>query len=123
MMPNDRVVRECSACREIQPQALARLARLEGDAQGARATDALLEVRQEGRRGGCSCEAPAARSAEESVLEALPAASLCLLVEGEGHAVKRDLRLHKRYRAVACDRVGKCFSLLHSVYRACRIDI
>ena len=31
MMPNDRVVRECSACREIQPQALARPARLEGD--------------------------------------------------------------------------------------------
>jgi hypothetical protein len=41
-----RVVCECGACREITP-----LGRLESDAQGARATDEVLEVREEGCQG------------------------------------------------------------------------
>jgi hypothetical protein len=52
-----RVVCECGARREIQPQALARLDRLEDDAQGTGAANALLEVREEGCRGGGGCEA------------------------------------------------------------------
>ena len=42
--------------------------RLEDDAQGARATDALLEVRKEGGKGNGHCQAEAAASAEEPAL-------------------------------------------------------
>jgi hypothetical protein len=41
---------------------------MEGDPQGARAADALLEVRKEGGADRGGCEAPAARGAEESAL-------------------------------------------------------
>jgi hypothetical protein len=44
-----RVICDCGACREIQPEALARLGRLEIDAQGARDADALLAMWAEGR--------------------------------------------------------------------------
>jgi len=47
-----RVICDCSACREIEPEALARLVGWkEGDAEAASAADALLEVREESRRG------------------------------------------------------------------------
>jgi hypothetical protein len=41
---------------------------LEGNAKGARAPNALLEMREEGRRGGGGCEAEAARDADEPAL-------------------------------------------------------
>jgi hypothetical protein len=58
-----RVICDCSACRVIDPEALARLVGLVGNPQGTRAADALLEVRQEGCRGGGSCQAQTARCA------------------------------------------------------------
>jgi len=63
-----RVVCKCGACREIQPQALARLCRLEDDAQGTRAADAMFAVRQKDRTSYGGCEAKATLSAEESAL-------------------------------------------------------
>jgi hypothetical protein len=54
-----RVICDCGACREIEPEALARLVGWAATSQGARAADALLEVRQEGR------EAQTARHTEE----------------------------------------------------------
>jgi hypothetical protein len=55
-----RVVCECGACREITPQALARLVGWKVTAKRTRAADALLAVRQESCRGGGSGE-PEAR--------------------------------------------------------------
>ena len=40
--------------------------RLEGDTQGARATDALLEVREEGCQGGGGCGATVPRTEHAS---------------------------------------------------------
>jgi len=50
-----------AAHREIEPQALARISWLAGNAERIGASDALLEVRQEGRRSDRSCEAHASR--------------------------------------------------------------
>jgi len=63
-----RVVCKCGACREIQPQALAGFCRLEDDAQGTRAADAMFAVRQKDRTSYGGCEAKATLSAEESAL-------------------------------------------------------
>ena len=52
-----RVVCECGACREIQPQALARLVGWKMTLKELDAAYALLEVREESCRGGGRCEA------------------------------------------------------------------
>jgi hypothetical protein len=62
-----RVICDCGACREIEPETRA-AGRLEDDTQGARAADALLEVREEGCRGGGGCQTKAPRRADESAL-------------------------------------------------------
>jgi hypothetical protein len=56
-----RVSCACGAVREIEPEALGAPCRLVSDSQRARAADALLEVREEGRRSRGSCEAQAKR--------------------------------------------------------------
>jgi hypothetical protein len=64
-----RVICDCGACREIEPEALARLVGLERNAEGPRATDALLEVREEEGVGGHRRrKAQAASSAEKPAL-------------------------------------------------------
>jgi hypothetical protein len=67
-----RVICDCGACREIEPEALAPR-RLVGDTKGVGAADALLELREEGCRGGGRCEAEASGSSQESTLIAPPA--------------------------------------------------
>jgi hypothetical protein len=59
-----RVICDCGACREIEPEALARLV----GAEACSAAATLLEVREEGRRGRSGCEAQTARTSEESAL-------------------------------------------------------
>jgi len=63
-----RVICDCGACREIEPEALARLVGWFSDAEGARASDALLEVREEGCRGGGRRQAKVPRYPEEPAL-------------------------------------------------------
>ena len=55
-----RVICDCGACREIEPEALAP-GRLVNDTRGTRAADALLEVREESGRNGSGRETWAAR--------------------------------------------------------------
>ena len=63
-----RVVCDCGAVREIKPEALARLVGWKVTRKELATANALLEVRGEGRRGGCGREAQAARHPEEFAL-------------------------------------------------------
>ena len=49
-----RVVCECGAVRHIEPEALARLVGWSTSLKELALADAVLEVRDEGRRGGCT---------------------------------------------------------------------
>jgi hypothetical protein len=63
-----RVICDCGAVREIEPEALAP-GRLVSDPQGARAADAVLEAREEGRGGRGGGEPKVARCPEEPALD------------------------------------------------------
>ena len=56
-----RVICDCGACREIEPEALARLVGWSMTLKELALRDALLEVREESRRGSGGCEAEASR--------------------------------------------------------------
>jgi hypothetical protein len=63
-----RVVCECSTCREIEPEALARLVGWSVALKGARTAFALFAVREEGRGGRGSGESQATGHPDESEL-------------------------------------------------------
>jgi hypothetical protein len=63
-----RVVCGCGACREIQPQALARLVGWKMTLKKLRAANALLDVREESCRGGGGCRTETALIAQPESL-------------------------------------------------------